>query len=190
MFNATMTMIETEYNPDFKEHNSDQYYFQDVWAEQEVARLRLRDGGVRPPLFGKDSAGEPILGYMPAEANGRRTEYHISIDYDSDLFQTAAGYTEYLTWTTFNNTTPTPKDIQRRKRLDEIPLPSDLAASAPPFHVPNDQRHQAAQVPLDRGWHDLPLGVNMVTQSVFPMIHFTGDKAGHLDMHDDNHLLT
>lgn len=138
MFNATMTMIETEYDPEFKDHNSDQYYFQDVWAEQEVARLKLRDGGVRPPYYGKDSAGEPIMGYMPAEANGRWTEYRISIEHEAQLFQTAAGYTEYLTWTTFNDTTPTPKGLQRRKRLDELPLPSDLAASKPPLYVPKD----------------------------------------------------
>lgn len=177
MFNATMVMVETEYDARFRDRNSDQYYFQDVWAEQEVARIKLRDGGIRPPTFGLDSNREPILGRLPAEPNGRRTEYGISIDYASRLFQTAAGYTEYLTWTTFNDTTPTPADLQRRRRLDEVTLPSDIEASPPPFHISDDQQSLSSGIPTHRGWHDVSLGINVVTQTVFPLLHFTGDKV-------------
>jgi hypothetical protein len=173
MFKATMTMVEREYDPEYEYRNSDQLYFQDVWADQELARIRLRDGGVRPPILRHQSNGDPIRGEMRNETK-ERTEYHVSIDYTGHLFQTAAAYTEYLTWMVFNHTTPA-KHPERRRRLDEIELPSDLAQCDGPFPQSSDPTEPTG-FPNKR-WHDMVLGVNVITQNVFPLLHFTGDKV-------------
>ena len=93
MFNATMQEVTETFNEKYEYRNSDQYYFQNVFAEQAIARTKLKSGEIHPPLAGFYTNGNPLPGEVPKIPAGQRTEYHISIDYNATLFQTAAGKT-------------------------------------------------------------------------------------------------
>lgn len=72
----------------------------------------------------------------------------------------------------FNNTSQTSADPpSRRKRLDELTLPRDIDKSLPPFVT----KHRPSVLEEDSraklGWKDVILGVNVVTQTVFPLFH-------------------
>lgn len=72
----------------------------------------------------------------------------------------------------------------RRKRLDELTLPADLESCAPPYATGDATPltdKKGNELP-DLSWKDVILGVNMVTQTVFPLLHFTGDKVRSLGM--------
>lgn len=86
-----MEIVEQTFDENYHYRNSDQYYFQNLWAEQEIERIRLRDGKVRAPVVAYDSKGQAMRGRIPEIPQGQRTEYHVSIDYNATLFQTAAG---------------------------------------------------------------------------------------------------
>lgn len=174
MFNATLEMVHRTFDESYANRNSDQYYFSDLWGEQEIERVRLRDGVVKPPMISIDTNGRPKAGRMPDIPRDRRTEFHISLDYEVDMFQTAAGYHEYLTWMSFNHTTPMDQSVSRhRRRLDELQLPTDIATSRPPFKVPGPPDG----LPVEKGWQDVLLGVNTAGLTVYPLYHMTGDKS-------------
>lgn len=149
-------------------------FVQDVWAEQELTRMRVRDGEIRAPVVDHEDDGSETKGYIPDIPEGRRTEYRLSLDFEIDLFQTAAGFTEYLAWMTFNNTTPISRedDKARRRRIDEFELPEDILKSKPPF----DTRLPVEGLPAEKGWKDVVMGVNTVEMKVWPLFHVTGDK--------------
>ena len=173
LFNATMDSIHRNFDEGYQWRNSDQFYFSDVWGEQEISRMRLRDGVVRAPIVGYDENG-PERGEVPVIPKGRQTEYHISLDYNIDIFQTAAGYNEYLTWMSFNHSTPTNlAPSSRRPRLDELQLPADILSSRPPFET----SVKLSELPSEKGWKDVILGVSVPGQTVFPLFHLTGDKG-------------
>lgn len=173
MFNATMENVLRTFDDDYDHRNSDQYYFQDVWAEQELTRMKLRDGAMRAPVVDHEGNGREIRGDIPDIPDTRRTEYRLSVDFGVDIFQTAAGFTEYLGWMSFNNTTPVShEDANRRRRMDELELPQDILRSKPPFQT----RYPVDGLPRDKSWKDVVLGVNVAQQVVWPLFHVTGDK--------------
>ena len=169
MFAATMNIVHRKYDEEFQFHNSDQYYFQEMWAEQEIGRLMRRDGKVDAPLVKAD-----VRGMIPKIPMGLRTEFHVALDYESDVFQTSAAYTEYLTWMSFNHsTTLVDQASGTTKRIDQIVLSEDIENSLPPFGT---YRSNEA-LPTGKGWADMMLGTNMITQQVFPVWHMTGEKS-------------
>jgi hypothetical protein len=173
-----MEIVDQTFDEHYHYRNSDQYYFQNLWAEQEIERTRLRDGDVRAPFVGYDSNGQAVRGLIPEIPQGRRTEYHVSIDYNATLFQTAAGYTEYLTWMSFNHSSPITSDsASHRKRLDELVLAEDIEKSPPPFRAKSGFNGLFDEASNKLGWKDVLLGVNVVTQTIFPLFHVTGDKG-------------
>lgn len=175
LLNATMSTIHRTYDEEFEMNNSDQFYFQEVWAEQEFSRTLLRDGRIEPPTFDMPGMG-PVQGVLPTIPEGTRTEYHIAVDYESGLFQSAAYYTEFVTWMSFNHNTAISSDQRQhslsRLRIDQITLTPDVLASPPP--VPKDLADDI--LPQDVSWEDLMLGTNVITQQVFPVWHVTGVK--------------
>ncbi|KAK5127328.1 hypothetical protein LTR85_006667 [Meristemomyces frigidus] len=175
MFNGTMAMVHRVFDEAYEFRTSDQYYFQEMWAAQEVSRMRLRDGNVQLPVLGRDQAtGDEIYGMVPNVPDGQRTEYHVSLDYRSQIFQTSAAYAEYLVWMSFNHTTAVTSQLpSQQPRLDQLQLPRDIATSVPPF----GKGVSSEAIPGRYGWADMMLGVNMVTQTVFPLFHMTGDKG-------------
>ncbi|KAM0719923.1 hypothetical protein Q7P37_004058 [Cladosporium fusiforme] len=173
MFAATMDVVRRKYDEEYKFRNSDQYYFQELFAEQELGRTMRRDGKIDVPLV----KGNTTYGILPDIPQGIRTEFHIVMDYESDVFQTSAAYTEYMTWMAFNHSTPLPGADQSNpaaiKRMDQLTLSQDIMHSRPPFsageHLESLLRHTK--------WADLMLGTNLITQQAFPVYHMTGDKS-------------
>jgi hypothetical protein len=89
VFRATLEDIKLRYKGD-----SDQYYFANIFGDQEYARLS------RVPLL-KEAILNKSMSLLDWEDNsqgyrfeppveGRKTEYHIGIDYSSSMFQTLA----------------------------------------------------------------------------------------------------
>ncbi|CAI6342218.1 unnamed protein product [Periconia digitata] len=162
LFQATKTRIEQTYDENNELRNSDQMYFSDLWAEQEYARLLHRDGKAIDPM----PQERPGVERQHPDLKGEQPDYHVALDYGSNLFQTSAGYRQYLSWITFNQSTIGPES--KATEPWKLDLPKDIEQSPKPFAAIGDE---------DTTWRDVPLGVNTVTGSVFPLIHFTGDKS-------------
>lgn len=181
VFAATMESIKTRYDPGFDVRNSDQYYFTNVWAAQELKRAELDDPEALAALKEKHKA----IDEMETEGHlGGRTEYHIVMDYEFLLVQAAAGTTETLSWMSFNHSTSDSIALAQEHRLDRYPYPHDLSRSLGPY----EQLKRAAKsskfslfsssaVPKLAEWKEQMLGINPITQTVFPILHFTGDKS-------------
>ncbi|KAM3516181.1 hypothetical protein MY11210_000203 [Beauveria gryllotalpidicola] len=97
--NVTMAEIARTYDADFENRESDQYYLANVWGRQEYHRskevLALRsdnDAKAAAKLEGSDEFKLPD----PLAVQGEPTELHGSIEYESALFQTKAGYEQYF----------------------------------------------------------------------------------------------
>lgn len=173
-FAATVDMISKIYDPKFEFRMSDQYYLAEVWAEQEINRLKLQakmKGQIfRPPMIG----GTNLTGRVPYIPEGKRTEFGILQDYGTDVFQTAAGFELWLTWMRFNGSTDFDLNLElaREKRMDEEKLPKYVADSEPPYAAAIEQfpDHQPS-------WDEVMLGTNIITRTVFPLFHMTGDKT-------------
>jgi len=175
MFNGTMEQVKRKFDVNFKQRNSDQYYFQELFADQEVGRIKLRNGSVQAPVVGQDrSTGEAIHGDVPDLPPGRRTEYHVTLDYETEIFQTSAAYTEYLTWMSFNHSSAFDPQLASRRRLDQGEIPQDISNSPAPFA---SIEKADTDLPVHHSWADLILGVNGVTGTIFPLFHLTGEKA-------------
>lgn len=169
MFAATMDVVRRKFDDAYTLRNSDQYYFQEMWAEQEVGRLMLRDGKVDAPAIKED-----LYGILPDTPKGIRTEFHVAMDYESDVFQTAAAYTEYLIWMSFNHSTPFANQASSTmRRLDQMVLSDEILRSHPPFKVGGADE----DLPVAKSWADMMLGTNMATQQAFPVWHMTGEKS-------------
>jgi hypothetical protein len=168
MFNATMSVLRRKFDEDYEFKNSDQFYFQEMWTEQEIGRLMLQNGTVEAPMIRED-----VYGFVPAVPEGLRTEFHVAIDYDSDAFQTSAYYTEYLTWMSFNHsTTALGQERGSVRRMDQMVLTEDVLRSRPPFAIRNVDN----SVPKGKSWKDMMLGTNVITQQAFPLLHITNEK--------------
>ena len=175
LFNATMENIERNWFDGFDHlvKNSDQYYLSDLWAEQQITRRKARGDDVKAPLLGHNDDGSDRYGTLPDIPDDRRTEYHLSLDYNVEIWQTAAGFMEVLGWMSFNNTTPQdPQHEGLRKRLDQLELPDDIKRTRGPYDTPTPRD----DLPTEKGWEDVILGVDKVLHNVWPLYHLTGDK--------------
>ena len=73
---------------------------------------------------------------------------------------------------TFNNTSQISADPpSRRKRLDELALPDDVDKAFPPFVTKSRPTALENGSLIKLRWKDVVLGVNTVTQTVFPLFH-------------------
>jgi hypothetical protein len=164
MFRATLKKIDQTYDPEYVLRNSDQKYFADVWGDQEYARI-LSHGDT--PYGIPEKVQEFDLPKLEA---GQVTEYHIGLDYRSSLFQTAAGYTNYLAWITTNRSSLPSSSISLEPY--HIDLQEDVLRSRKPFAAISDD-----ETLKQTSWRDVSLGFNTVTGQPFPILHFTGDKS-------------
>ncbi|KAI4705454.1 hypothetical protein J4E81_000336 [Alternaria sp. BMP 2799] len=164
MFRATQEKIKQTYNPEDVLRNSDQKYFADVWGDQEYARILSH--GDKP--YGMPEGVQEID--LPTLKEGEVTEYHIGLDYRSSLFQTAAGYRNYIAWMATNRSSlPSSSKSVEPYRID---LQEDVLQSRKPFAAISDD-----PALKETSWRDVSLGFNTVTGQPFPVLHFTGDKS-------------
>ncbi|KAF2208932.1 hypothetical protein CERZMDRAFT_7518, partial [Cercospora zeae-maydis SCOH1-5] len=170
-FAATLDMLSRRYDAAYEFRNSDQLYFAEVWGEQEIQRSRLKDGD----SFEAPEVLEGVRGFMPEIPKTRRTEFHICLDYRTEMFQTAAAFEKHLTWMRYNLTEETYPDIPQDDhiRIDQIELNQDILDTDPPFAAAN----LPTELPKNQSWSETLLGTNLVTREVFPLFHVTGDKG-------------
>ena len=208
VFEATAERIKSDYTVD-----SDQFYFAEIFGVQEYARREA--AGELPANFTQDlwiTEDDEGKGHIsrktlskPGYSDGQTTEYHIAIDYASDLFQTVAYYDTFLTWkhldpppapgffSRFHSSSePNPQDDYNKslessnyrsnfkgvKGSETTMLPTDLVNARPPWGHTEFEDGSASISALrpDRDWSDLLLGVNTVSHRVWGLIHFTPPK--------------
>ncbi|KAF2740716.1 hypothetical protein EJ04DRAFT_507739 [Polyplosphaeria fusca] len=163
LFQATRNKIDQTFDLANPQHNSDQMYLADVWADQEYARVFSRDGVVHDPM---PQMATDVERALPVLEEGQQTDFHVTLDYSSSLFQTTAGYYDHLTWTSFNRSST--QASQKSSEAWKLDLPEDLSHSPNPFAAIGDE---------NTTWSGVSLGVNTITSNVFPVLHFTGDKS-------------
>lgn len=185
IFRATLDLIHRNHTTD-----SDQFYFANIWADQEHARRLLE----AEPYKGIDKSKFDFPELIP----GNRTEYFFGLDYEGVLFQTMAFFREFIVWETFNGVVPAKvssiwKPTNKQQRLIKRDpyytkiLPNDVANARGPFSAVHEiQARQREEDPkaeivdssvvTNQTWRDLSLGVNANSNQIFPLLHFTGPK--------------
>ncbi|KAH8821912.1 hypothetical protein F5884DRAFT_769405 [Xylogone sp. PMI_703] len=173
VFNSTLELIHKNHTTD-----SDQFYFANLWAAQEFERRTLVE---KEPYkeINKDTVDWPTL------EKGQRNDYYIGLDYEAVLFQTMAFFRPYLTWMKFNGqrlpsrSRGAPSTYQINDPYYDRVLPKDLANSRSPFYAAIKSSlpdAKAVNLPVELGWKDLSLGMNVISNQIFPLLHFTGPK--------------
>ncbi|KAF2083981.1 hypothetical protein K490DRAFT_69244 [Saccharata proteae CBS 121410] len=171
LFNGTQETIERNYDEENLDKDSDQMYMADLWAEQEYSRALL------DTTRNINDQG-PADKFLPKIPTDRKTEYHIVLDYDSELFQASAGYRPFLAWFKYDRPAARKPEQQGMTLPYQIELPSDILDSRPPFASMDERpkKSESINIPVEKGWKDLPLGTNVVSKQIFPIFHLTGDK--------------
>ena len=172
VFEATLDFVNKNHTSD-----SDQWYLANLFAEQEYSRTLLQ----QKPSFNKPAHPE-----IPVIEKGKKTEYHIGLDYESELFQTVGYYQKFISWLWYDAAKGKGQQLsQSFTNPHGFELPEDIQASPPPFSVESKShwetttegdeeiREAATKLPLDRDWKDLPLATNVVTKRIFAVLHFT-----------------
>lgn len=172
VFEATLDFVQKNHTSD-----SDQWYLANLFAEQEYSRTLLQ----QDPSF-----NAPAMPEIPVIEKGQKTEYHIGLDYESQLFQTVGYYQKFISWLWYDAAKGKGQQLsQSFTNSHGFELPEDILASPPPFSVESKShwettvvgdeeiREAATRLPLDRKWKDLPLATNVVTKHVFTVLHFT-----------------
>lgn len=156
---ASLDKVDVEWDEDFGHNDSDQHYLHVLWGEQEEARLGIHNGTW---IVDKDD---------------ERTEFHMAVDQESDVYQGHNWYSQYVTWMSYNHSTTSPKQRQKTRqhnpgRLDRLTLSDDLASMPGPYSA----AETGDLLPSNLGWQDVMLGTNTATGEVFPLYHVTGNE--------------
>jgi len=184
--NATLDLIHQEYM-DFPIFKSDQYWFAEIWAKQEYARILLAEGPLqstkRRLWHMKDFKGggksKDTKLNIPKLAKKKSNEYHITLDYESAIFQTMSFQYDYFAWMLYSQSNT--GILGPERLLDEAPfdLAEDILQSPSPFAAfdnVDEETVAKANVPSNSSWRSFALGTNTLTENVFPMLHYTGPK--------------
>jgi hypothetical protein len=181
-FRGTIHRIGVAYNPDYEHRESDQMYMSDMWAEQEYMRtveeLKLRK---EPTVPDNDKSlippGGPDNRFIPQYTARQKVEFHLSLDYESALFQTRAFYEDYYTFIKFDQPGLAARITDNAAAsLNFVPFDIRL-----PTAVRDSLGRLLASIHSNStDIHALlaqtPLGTNVVTSHVFALFHCTGPK--------------
>ncbi|GAB7350884.1 hypothetical protein MBLNU459_g1401t2 [Dothideomycetes sp. NU459] len=181
MFEATLDLIHNNHTTD-----SDQFYFANVFGDQEYARLTLNQtllDAQKKQRYGVEFAreGEPTR-QLSVIKPGQKTEYHIGIDYLSTMFQTIAFYKQFLTWIRPSNSWHRGAGMDVSGERYGFQVSEDIAASVGPFAAyektpPTPSTPNATIEKYPQSWEDVDLCVNTVSEVAPVTLHFTGEKA-------------
>lgn len=169
---AILKLKEETFDPEYHLRNSDQLYFAEAWAKQEY--FRAVEVGGKPP-------DGPARRFIPPRRRNENTELHVSIDYESALFQPRAGNDPYYGPRMFDAAGGTAIiDQDTTQQGDEfVPYPIHM-----PSAVYNSLAHLYSNIPhlhkgvKPRDWvRSLPLSVNFITQNIFAVWHCTAEKV-------------
>ena len=170
VFTATLEMIQFNHT-----ENSDQFYFANLFAAQAYARgpTDHREWPQDPMPNGEERE-------YPKISPDQRTEYGISIDYESAIFQTVAYYEDSITFNTLG--VPSGNAAKSEQGIEayyQVTLPPELISSAPTDVLKRSRSSKLSDHLPEalRSWSTVPLCFNTVTKQVFPVLHFTGKKG-------------
>lgn len=166
VFNATLEAIHTNHTTD-----SDQFYFANIFGEQEYARLSRK-----PELLEKakqvqyfDDEDESMGYRAEPDISNRKTEFHIGIDYYSLMFQTLAFWKQHMSWSRAMDSFNAPSESSPWR----IPLAEDIQESMEPF--------EALKYGMDTGshpqWSEVDLAYNIITKQQPVLLHVTGNPG-------------
>jgi hypothetical protein len=174
LVDGTMEEIELTYDADNKYSESDQFYLANVWGRQEY--YRARDFGKEAELKGDNNDRRvPRL-----RQDDQQTEFHISIDYESALFQTKAGYEPFFGYMQFNGANHTAS--QSRDMFEQgddfepydIQMPPTVVSSMSRLYDDISDAHPGSD---SSSWiKSVKLGTNFVSQNIYALWHCTGPK--------------
>lgn len=173
IFNATLEAIHANHVTD-----SDQYYFANLWGDQEFERLTNRPDLLQKAkskvYYDHEDANNGSLYRLEPITFGRRTEYHIGIDYDSTMFQTLAFWKGQLAWTReVDSWSPPAQAHHLPQKPWEISLDEDILASRPPFDSLDHGFTYMNSTPP--GWESVELAYNVLTHQHPVLLHVTGN---------------
>lgn len=172
---ATLREIDETYNADFVNSESDQYYLSNIWGRQEWARL-LHAAGGNP----EEAKGGPHDRKIPQLKDDEDPEFHISIDYESSMFQTKAGYEPFFGYLQFNQSDMNAQ--MSRDMFDEgsefkpfdIQMPPNVVAAMSRMYDDIPDEHPGAR---GSDWvRTVELGTNFITKHIYGLWHCTGPK--------------
>ncbi|KAH7321364.1 hypothetical protein B0I35DRAFT_450703 [Stachybotrys elegans] len=174
MIDATMEEIEATYDADFPQSESDQYYLSNLWGRQEYYRSLVAANG------GEVHGGPQDREVPLVREDDQETEYHISIDYESALFQTKAGYEPFFGYMQYNQTGLKAKmDVDMFKAGDEfkpydIEMPKTVSKVMAKLYDAIPEAHPGSD---SKDWLSVvSLGTNYVTKHIYALWHCTGPK--------------
>jgi hypothetical protein len=165
MFEGALDILHAVDREEREGHPTDKFYFGEIFAEQELNRHKLRNNSFE--------AGHPELPKIP---DMKRTEYHMALDYESELFQVFARYENHITWRRFKDLTPASLSHSsdgRMPRPDELRLSPDVKSSDPPYTGSNGKDG----LPFRTDWTGSTLGINTVTGLPIPVMHLPLDEG-------------
>ncbi|RDW87233.1 hypothetical protein BP5796_02927 [Coleophoma crateriformis] len=184
VFQATLALIQKKHVTD-----SDQFYFANIYANQEYSRRLLQPEGFGVAMNRTD------LDWPELEPN-QITERGIGIDYEGLLYQTMAFFHQSLTWITFDGASESPGSRPAKylrlstAKYHQKVLPQDIQDSRPPFAAVTEKKTRSwirakakapeadngPPLPAHLSWKDVSLGINVASNNIFPLLHFTGEK--------------
>jgi hypothetical protein len=183
VFRATLHDIQTNYVT-----NSDQYYFAEIYGRQEFARLSQKPELLierKKEMYGVTVENKTDNGTRaePDLSGLNRTEYHIGIDYKSEMFQTLAFWKQFLTWSRGRDSWQPPlgdRDMLpysvTNSSVFDTRLAGDIVSSEKPFSSLKDSENEGDRNMANRRWSDVELLRNTVSRLNPVIIHFTGEK--------------
>lgn len=187
MFAVTLERIRTTYDPEYYRKESDQMYMSDVWGEQEYYRSvrELKPNASENMEDDPIPPGGPEDKFIPKILPRQKTEYHIAMDYESELFQTRAGnelILEFLPFDGADNSIAVDENRNEAEGFEpyRIYLPSDVVASLKRLFTSISAIHPLPSSKLADLIASLPFGVNIITRHIYALYHCTGEK-GYLD---------
>ncbi|KAI9171831.1 hypothetical protein HJFPF1_01322 [Paramyrothecium foliicola] len=174
LIDATMEEIEATYDPDYVHSESDQFYLANVWGRQEYYRSKAAVGEGDIPGGGKDRRPPHI------RQDDQQTEFHVSIDYESALFQTKAGYEPFFGYMQFNGADHT--STQSRDLFEEgedfepydIQMPPTVVSTMSKLYDDIADAHPGSD---SSSWiRTVKLGTNFISKHIYALWHCTGPK--------------
>ncbi|KAM3420437.1 hypothetical protein BST61_g3710 [Cercospora zeina] len=169
IFNATLEAIHFNHVTD-----SDQFYLANIFGDQEYQRLKHRpdllEEAKKKVYYDHEDPNENALIRTEPTTSGKRTEYHIGIDYDSTMFQTLAFWKGQLAWSRqIDSWSPGADAHSVPEKPWEVNISDDILASRPPF----ESVDHANSTP--HGWESVELAYNVLTHQHPVLLHVTGN---------------
>lgn len=170
VFAATLEAIHTNYTTD-----SDQFYFANIFGDQEYARLALKpellEQAKQKPYYDDEDAMNGTMQRWEPDLRGTKTEYHIGIDYTSTMFQALAFWKQHLVWTRAIHSWTGATASVYPDNPRQMVIPQDVLKSQSPFEPYKYGMNGGSQP----SWSEVELAYNVLTKEIPVMLHITGN---------------